>query len=144
MLANDSDPDGDSLAVADAGVTILAEGTLTIDADGDYSYRSDGSRCGASDTFTYTVSDGKGGEATAKLTLQVLCVNHPPVATADAYATSEDTAIVVSTADGVLANDSDPDGDPPRPSSSRALHMPPPSAWTATVASATRRPRIQR
>ena len=37
-------------------------------------------------------------------------VNHPPVAVNDAYALNEDTTLTVS-APGVLANDSDPDGD---------------------------------
>jgi Bacterial Ig domain len=38
-------------------------------------------------------------------------VNHPPSAADDAYSTNEDTVLTVA-APGVLANDSDPDGDP--------------------------------
>ncbi len=40
-----------------------------------------------------------------------LASNHAPVAVADAYTASEDTALVVAGTKGVLANDTDPDGD---------------------------------
>jgi hypothetical protein len=38
--------------------------------------------------------------------------NQVPVANADAYGTAEDTTLIVDAANGVLANDSDPEGDP--------------------------------
>src|SRR5262249_28767132 len=40
-----------------------------------------------------------------------LVLNNPPVANNDAYSTNEDTALTVA-APGVLANDTDADGDP--------------------------------
>ncbi len=46
------------------------------------------------------------------MTITVNPVNDAPVAVADAYTTDEDTPLVVNAADGVLDNDSDPDGDP--------------------------------
>lgn len=39
-------------------------------------------------------------------------LNHPPVAAADAYTVAAGTILSVPAASGVLANDSDPDGDP--------------------------------
>ena len=62
------------------------------------------------DAFTYQVSDGNGGTATATVNLTVNAVNDDPVAVDDAYATDEDTPLVVA-APGVLANDTDVDGD---------------------------------
>ena len=44
------------------------------------------------------------------MTITVSAVNDAPTAAADAYSTGEDTALTVE-ASGVLANDSDPDGD---------------------------------
>jgi hypothetical protein len=41
----------------------------------------------------------------------LLAPNHPPVANDDSYSTDEDTVLSVA-APGVMANDSDPDGDP--------------------------------
>lgn len=49
---------------------------------------------------------------TASMTMNVLNVNEAPVAVADRYATLEDNALVVSAADGVLRNDTDPDNIP--------------------------------
>lgn len=41
-----------------------------------------------------------------------LTANHPPVAHDDSYSTIQDTPLTVDAAHGLLANDSDPDGDP--------------------------------
>jgi VCBS repeat-containing protein len=46
------------------------------------------------------------------LTISVTDVNEPPTAGNDSYTTAEDTPLQVDDALGVLANDSDPDGDP--------------------------------
>src|SRR5207247_1471356 len=62
------------------------------------------------DSFSYTVSDGHGGTATASVTISVNPVNDAPVAQDDSYATAEDTPLTVA-APGVLANDADVDGD---------------------------------
>ena len=78
----DSDPDGDALNVVkidggSVGKALKGKlGTLTLNKDGSYSYtanRAEPLAVGetAKDTFTYTVSDGKGGTDTAKLVVTV-------------------------------------------------------------------------
>src|SRR5437773_851153 len=63
------------------------------------------------DSFTYKASDGQALSGVATVTLTVTPVNDAPVAANDdAYTTPEDTQLTVS-APGVLANDSDVDGD---------------------------------
>ena len=88
VLGNDSDPDGDPLTVVSvagfngsgqAGGAIAGHyGTLTLAADGSYSYTADPDPVGGSlvDTFTYAVSDGQGGTATASLSIDL---DIPPV-----------------------------------------------------------------
>jgi len=64
----------------------------------------------ASDTFTYTISDGKGGVSTATATVLVQGENDAPVAINDSYRVDEDSTLIVS-GQGVIENDFDPDGD---------------------------------
>ena len=66
----------------------------------------------ATDSFTYTVSDGQGGSDSATVTITVdgvtdIVPNVPPVAVDDAGSTDEDSAL---TSGNVLGNDSDGDG----------------------------------
>jgi hypothetical protein len=68
VLANDTDPDGDSLTVA--GATDPSHGTVSIDRGLSVTYRPDAGFVGT-DTFTYEVSDGKGGVAVARVTITV-------------------------------------------------------------------------
>ena len=91
-------------------------GTVIIGADGSYTYtpgpnaQTLAAGTTATDGFTYGVSDAHGATATAGLTITVTGVNDNPVAVADEYTTPEDTPLVI-TAPGLLANDSDIDGD---------------------------------
>jgi len=103
VLANDSDPDGDSLSVT--AVTQPSDGSAAIDGD-DVTYTPDPGFHG-SDTITYTVSDGNGGTDTATVTLTIEPVNDEPIAQDDSGATDEDVPVTID----VLANDRDPDGD---------------------------------
>ena len=64
------------------------------------------------DTFTYRATDGVAVSAPATVTITLQAVNDPPSATADSYTTAEDTPLVTTLTNGVLKNDSDPDGDP--------------------------------
>jgi VCBS repeat-containing protein len=108
VLANDSDLDGDELSAA--VVTGPANGTLTLNSDGSFSYAPNADFNG-SDSFTYSVSDGD-ASSEATVTITVNSVNDAPVATADEYAANEDEALEIDAVAGVLANDTDADGDP--------------------------------
>ncbi|MGE0247706.1 MAG: beta strand repeat-containing protein, partial [Pyrinomonadaceae bacterium] len=102
VLGNDSIlPDtGETLAVT--AVTQPAHGTVVINPDGTVSYTPDANYNGA-DSFTYTISDGNGGTATATVNLTVTPVNDPPVANDDTFTVAEDSG---ATALNVLGNDS--------------------------------------
>ncbi len=78
VLANDTDPDGDSLGAAVA--TGPSNGTLKLDADGSFTYTPDKDYNGT-DSFTYKASDGSLDSALATVTIDVAAVNDAPVAT---------------------------------------------------------------
>jgi len=104
VLANDTDADNDTLAVTI--VTQPSHGSASVSADGTVLYSPDPNFSG-SDSFTYSISDGHGGTASAIVTINVNAVNDPPVASDDEAATDEDAAVTID----VLANDTDIEGD---------------------------------
>jgi hypothetical protein len=104
VLANDSDPDNDSLTVS--VVTQAAHGLVINNADGTVTYTPDGNFNGP-DAFSYTISDGYGGADTATVNVTVLPVNDSPVARDDAATTDAGTPVTID----VVSNDTDPDGD---------------------------------
>jgi hypothetical protein len=108
VLANDTDIDGDALAVWT--FTQPAHGSAVYHGDGTFTYTPAAGFHG-DDGFTYTVADGRGGQDVATVTLTVAPVNDPPHAAADDAATDEDTPVAIP---NVLANDSDPEGEPLR------------------------------
>ena len=105
VLANDSDPDGDTLTVVE--VLAPAHGTAVVADTGAVEYRPESDYHGT-DRFTYVVGDESGLTAQAAVEVTVLPVNDPPQAVDDAAETPENTPVSIA----VLANDSDPDGDP--------------------------------
>ena len=107
VLGNDTDADGDPLVVAANGAP--AHGTLSMAANGSFTYTPPADYHGA-DSFTYTASDGRGGTATGTVSLNVISVNDPPVARADSWTATAGQTLAVA-APGVLANDTDVDGD---------------------------------
>jgi VCBS repeat-containing protein len=110
VLANDSDADGNPISVAGASVTDPGHGTLILNADGSFTY-TPAADFNGSDSFTYKASDGSLTSDAATTTITVAAAPDAPVARDNSYATEEDTPLTVS-APGVLANDSDADGDP--------------------------------
>ena len=97
--------------VAEAGLY----GKLTLAANGSYTYTLNNSlpavqRLGvgetATDTFTYTVSDGHGGTATNTLTVTIKGTNDAPTIGASTATVTEDTQ---TTATGFLPSPTDPD-----------------------------------
>ena len=75
VLANDTDPDNSRLMVV--GATQGANGSVTINTDSTLTYVPNRNFCG-SDTFTYTLSDGKGGTDTATVNVTIEPVNDAP------------------------------------------------------------------
>lgn len=102
VIANDTDPDGDSLTVTGFtysngtstvtgtigssntitlnGVTV---GTLTLNANGTYSFTPASNYSGTVPVFNYTISDGNGGTASSTLTIALTNLNNAPVANPD-------------------------------------------------------------
>ncbi|HBE71629.1 MAG TPA: hypothetical protein DDW52_26090, partial [Planctomycetaceae bacterium] len=103
VLANDSDPAGDTLSIA--SVTQPSSGSAVI-VGSQVEYTPDANFNG-SDSFTYTINDTAGNAATATVNLTVTPVNDAPVSVDDSVTTPEDTPVTVD----VLGNDSDVDGD---------------------------------
>ncbi len=68
LLANDRDVDGDTLTLT--GVSQASGGTVTRDAQGDVIFTPAGGVTGPA-SFSYSLSDGKGGVATAKVNLTI-------------------------------------------------------------------------
>ena len=62
------------------------------------------------DSFTYKANDGALDSNTVTVSLTVTATNAAPVAVADSYSTPKNTTLTVA-APGVLANDTDADGD---------------------------------
>ena len=94
VLNNDSDPDNDSLTVV--AVTQPSHGTTAINPDGTVTYTPARNFNGA-DSFTYTISDGHEGTATATVSVTVTAVNDAPtLVLPEAQATAEDLAVRIT------------------------------------------------
>ena len=105
VLANDTDVDNSLTSNNIVGFTQADNGSVEKLSSGAFRYTPDADFAG-SDSFTYTISDGQGGQATATVSLTVNAVNDAPVAGDDQVTGDEDSAI---TTGNVLANDSDAD-----------------------------------
>jgi hypothetical protein len=112
VLANDVEPDGQAMTVANMtdppNHTPWATLAWQWDADGSFRYAPVYEFHGL-DSFTYTVCDPTPLCDTGTVRI---AVNDPPQAGDDVYSTDEDTGLSVS-APGVLDNDSDPNSTPP-------------------------------
>ncbi|GJE59036.1 hypothetical protein MPOCJGCO_1122 [Methylobacterium trifolii] len=119
VLDNDSDVDGgllavDGLQINSVNVALNTPvrgqfGTFQLNQDGSYTYTADPNRNGV-ETFTYSVSDGRGGGDTSALTITVTPVNDAPIANPDNFSTNTNQSLSITPA-GLLANDTDVDGD---------------------------------
>ncbi|MCI2230543.1 Ig-like domain-containing protein, partial [Polaribacter sp. MSW13] len=106
VLNNDSDLDGDTITVSNITVN-PTNGTATINANGTIKYTPDNGFNNGSDTFTYEISDGNGGTATATVNVTVPISPFPPIANPDTNSVNEDITLTVNAANGVLKNDTD-------------------------------------
>lgn len=115
VLANDTDAEAGLLSAH--LVEDVAAGTLQLAADGGLHYHpSDafehlGTGERADMSFTYVARDGHDDSAPATVGIAVTGVNDPPVGTADAFTTDENTPIEI-TPGQLLANDTDAEGTP--------------------------------
>lgn len=75
VLANDTDPNG--LALSFASITQPKNGTAVINSDRTITYTPIASFLGG-DSFTYTITDSKGGTSTATVTVNVIAPPAPP------------------------------------------------------------------
>ena len=105
LVANDVDPDGDTLTVVDVQSSNGAD--ITFNEDGTINYKPAPNYVGT-DTLTYTVEDGAGAVSTATITVEVTPINDAPVAEDFALTTTQDESI---NSIDVLSSASDVDGD---------------------------------
>jgi VCBS repeat-containing protein len=82
---------------------------VTLNANGSFIYTPTANYNGP-DSFTYKVSDGTAQSQNATVNVTVSAVNDAPVAAANSYNVFLNTALTVSQAAGVLANDTDVEG----------------------------------
>jgi len=107
VLANDSDPDGDALLLANMSAP---SGDLRWDPSGVVTYTPSSSTEQGWIDVSYIVADGYGGEAEGRLRVEIRDVgaNQEPDARNDVFS----TVVGRPVSGNLLANDSDPDGDP--------------------------------
>jgi large repetitive protein len=111
---NDYDPDGEPLTIT--GKTNPSHGTLSITGGGMGLTYTPAAGFSGGDSFTYTISDGDTGTATATVAATVTQQNGPPVAN-DVSVRFVRTLVPPATVQPIVpldprSNDSDPDGDP--------------------------------
>lgn len=103
VLANDSDPDGDTLNLQSYDQP--ANGTVSD--NGSVITYTPSANFNGTDSFNYTINDGNGNTDTATVFVTINAVNDSPLANDDQANTDEDVPVDVN----VIANDSDIDGD---------------------------------
>jgi VCBS repeat-containing protein len=104
VLANDTDPSGDTLVVT--GTPTAEHGTVGINADGTLNYTPDADFNGT-DTITYSITDPSGNESSSTVTVTVNPVNDAPVAVDDVATGTYNETVVID----LLGNDTDVDNE---------------------------------
>jgi large repetitive protein len=109
VLANDTDPDGDSLAVVEAGPLAASSGTVTVLEGSRVNFVPSATSRPGTVSFQYRITDPGGLEATATVTIELTTErgNSAVVANDDEATTTENQSVDVE----VLANDEDEEGD---------------------------------
>jgi hypothetical protein len=93
LTYGDTDPNGYTVTLQ--SITQPGHGTAVLNANGTVTYTPALHWSGA-DSFTYTISNGNGGTATANVAVTVQPVHYPPVASAVSVSTTENTAVGVT------------------------------------------------
>ena len=108
VLANDVEPDGDTLSVV--SVTQGANGTVSINPDKTVKYAPATNFFG-SDSFTYTIDDGHGGQSTATVDVTINAVNDAPVFTIDVLSQTVQYSDPITTVNVSYSDVDDPTAD---------------------------------
>lgn len=103
VLANDTDPDGDTLTIF--SVVSGSSGSATI--SGSQISFTPASNFNGQTQFTYVINDGRVNSESATVTVEVSPVNDVPVASADEFSAEQGENVSLD----VLSNDTDVDGD---------------------------------
>ncbi|MBT2995695.1 MAG: tandem-95 repeat protein [Candidatus Thiodiazotropha sp. (ex Ctena orbiculata)] len=118
----DSDPEGDGLQVTQVEggaytpglpVTLASGAQVTFQPNGSYTYNTngqfDGLGAGSSvdDSFTYQISDGNGGFATATVTITINGSNNAPVITSAGLTLDEGQTVTLSDTDFAITDADD-------------------------------------
>ena len=108
LLANDSDPNDDTLVIAaldrfpeNGEVAFTDDGLIAFDPRPNYNGDA---------SFTYRISDGRGGEDEATVSIFIEPANEAPIVRDDVINGFEDLPLYLSAFEA-FANDSDPEGD---------------------------------
>uniref|UniRef100_UPI000479AE29 Ig-like domain-containing protein n=1 Tax=Flavobacterium frigidarium TaxID=99286 RepID=UPI000479AE29 len=108
LTANDTDAEGDSLAVTSGTFATAQGGTIVINTDGSYTYQSAPNYVGT-DSYVYTVGDGQ-ATATGTVTFTVNApANSAPITVDDSATTT--TEVLYNSVATLQSNDTDADGD---------------------------------
>ncbi|MEM7536629.1 MAG: Ig-like domain-containing protein [Chloroflexota bacterium] len=102
LIANDSDSDGDALAITALGTP--QTGAAVLNDDNTVTY-TPAENFNGIDRFSYTIEDAAGNEATTLVRIEVLALSDPPTAVDDFAITRSGERVLID----VLANDRDPD-----------------------------------
>ena len=107
VIGNDSDPENDPLNISDFDANSANGGTIAPSQSGRALAYTPAANFTGTDTFTYTINDGKGGTDTATVTINVES-DQTLLAANDTATTDQNTNVTIN----VLANDIDPENDP--------------------------------
>ncbi|MGL1919994.1 MAG: cadherin-like domain-containing protein [Hyphomicrobiales bacterium] len=108
ILANDIDVDGDTLSII--SVQDATFGSVLLNNDGNVLF-SPLPNYNGNASFSYTISDGNGGESTASVLLNVHSVNDVAIVSNVDLGQIDEDGILIITRTQLLANSSDVDGD---------------------------------
>ncbi|MEM6330270.1 MAG: tandem-95 repeat protein, partial [Planctomycetota bacterium] len=116
VTATDADGDTPAYSIAggaDAAAFAIdsASGVLTLLLPADFEAPTDTDANGVFEVVVQA-ADGRGAFDTQALAVTITDTGEAPIAVADAFAATEDTPLSRAAASGVLANDTDPEGQP--------------------------------
>jgi hypothetical protein len=111
VLANDTDPEGDSLTAKLKND--VQSGQLSFNADGSFTYQPNAGFQGW-DSFTYYPQDGStsGDAVLVQIAVVAAGVNLAPTVADLSYDMTQDSVLTVSVAQGIVPKASDPENDP--------------------------------